>query len=258
MRRLSTKLFERGRFGCEAAVLAAVFLGCGGDGGTPKDDLPDSAAMRNFLGLTPGSCFTYSFEESSTRGYATVAISGPNESVVAGAKVYVHDYQRAGLGGGLKTYLDAETGGEVRVRRWTMGAGATVDDRRYDSDPRPLFAKLELTSGEVGYPERSFEVTATPKVPDGTGFVDGTAELHRWVIQSEDEEVSTTDGPLKAIRLGYTRGDQTALYWLVPGYGFAQFTDFENRTHSVCDARICDSAGENCRGPETCIAACPR
>ncbi len=231
---------------------------CGGSDPANDKPKPDSRAMRSFLGLTPGSCLTYSFEESSTRGYATVGISGPNDAVVAGATVYVHDYQRAGLGGGIKTYLDAETNGEVRIRRATKGAGAELDDRRYDADPKPLFAALDLKSGEVIYPERAFEVTSTPKVPDGNGFKEGTPELHRWVIQAEDEEVATTDGPQKAIRLGYTRGDELALYWLVPGYGFAQFSDFDGRTHSVCDARICDADGQNCKGPEKCIAACPR
>ena len=227
-----------------ALAVAGLLCACGGTEAPPEDNKPTPAEVRTFWGLQPGSCWRYKIP-TGTPGFsefATVEISAPNDKVVAGRTVYIQTYKRdSGLEDQL--YFDTESNSEIRLARSEDGPGADRVTRVFETEPLPLFGAFRFEEDVVVFKQDVFETTATPRALD--------AELHKWVVFAKDQDVATADGTAKAYKLRYTRGTQTAEYFVVPGYGFAKFTDFDNKDHQVCAARVCDSAGA-CTGASSC------
>lgn len=248
--RLAQPLFAIGLL----ASLSPV-AGCGGgDDGPPKAAVPP-AAVRDFTGLVDGNCWRYRYARSGSTLFTNVSISGPNEMVIAGAKVYLR--QTVNDGGGFPDveYLDTEHDGEVRLLRLdTTGSNGMRLSKRYETPPVPTIVRfLRTADGTVVLPAGSrIELESTP--------VDGQLERHAWRVSTEPEMVQLPDGPAEAIRLEYryTEGANTwtAFYSLVPGKGFAKIVDFQGTTYQVCAQRVCDSGG-NCTGAPDCNLSCP-
>lgn len=230
-----------------------LVVGCGEEE-KPPDPVPTAAQVRNFWGAGAESCWRYR-RPSSTGGlntFANVTIKPPNTQVISGKTVYIRSYRPDSSGAPtLEQYLDTETAPDITLARSIEGVGVDRVVKTYEASP-PLFARFEFGEGNaLQFHETIFETTSTPK--------DGMAENHKWVVVSTAEPVATHDGMAEAIKLNYTLGGKTASYALVPGYGFAKFTDFDNVAHQVCAARVCDAAGV-CTGVASCTSqdlTCP-
>jgi hypothetical protein len=240
---------------------SAVFLSilaCGGRQ-RPPEKVPTKEQVRDFYGLNAESCWLYRYTESGANLLLSITVSGPNDRVIAGEVVYIVKFIRI-TGGGLpdEWYLDAEENAEIRLRRSVVGSSEqTRVTSRYE-DVAPLFAKLILegTEAKLEVGER-FQTDATPLDKDGNPAM---LEQHRWTVQAEGEMVATPSGMAESIALEYrkTTGAETDVgtYNLVPGFGYARFTDFDGRIYQVCDARVCDSTAA-CTGASACGNQCP-
>jgi hypothetical protein len=96
-----------------------------------------------------------------------------------------------------------------------------------------------------------FDVTAMPR--------ELPAEMHEWTVLNDAKMIVTTGGETKVgYDLQYRINAGTPSTWqIAPGFGVANFVDFEGTTHQVCDARVCDSSG-TCTGAADCTQlACP-
>jgi hypothetical protein len=71
--------------------------------------------------------------------------------------------------------------------------------------------------------------------------------------------VTTSEGEAAAVTMDYRKNGIPSTWWLVPGYGFAKFQNFDGTTYQVCAARVCDSTGA-CTGAPDCTnnLDCPR
>jgi hypothetical protein len=221
---------------------------------------PDTAHMLGFMGLTPGSCWTY---KSGMLGvYVTTSVSPADSNVIAGRTVYKESTLPAA--GGLPTdrYFDATSAGKLLLARFDDGSmQSTRVSRLYDMDPLPLFGLFDFdSSNTVIFKGTTFDTKSTPDVAMGSGArMPGTQEDHRWVVISTSAMTPIDDGSQKpSIELSYsvTGQTQSATYWLVPNYGVAQYLDFDGTMYQVCAARICDASGMNCTGAAAC-GACP-
>ncbi len=227
---------------CIAAPLA---IACGEDEPATPDPVPSAAQVRDFWGLGPDSCWRYR-RPSSAGGlstFANVTVKPPNTQVIAGKTVYIRSYRPDSSGAPtLEQYFDSEGAPNLVLARSIDGVGMDRVVKTYDASP-PLFGRFEFgEANAIEFHARTFETDSTPK--------DGTAENHKWVV-FDPESVATHDGMADAIKLSYTTGGKTANFFLVPGYGFAKFTDFDGVPHQVCAARVCNDAGV-CTGVASC------
>lgn len=249
----------RSRFHVWALGGALLIAACGDEVTNTPPKVPTSQEVRSFWGLNPGSCWTYRYVTGSGQSYAKIDVKGPDSNIIAGKTVYIQGYTVASAPSTPnELYLDAETAPDLRLARSVEGFGMMRTTKVFETS-QPLFSTFKYGSDGTT-PELSaqvFETTVTPKVIVGGVSSQGEAERHRWLVTMGMVSAVVHDGSTKtAIELQYTRGAQTATYKLVPGYGFASFTDFEQRSHQVCNARICDAAG-TCTGATSCEFNCP-
>jgi hypothetical protein len=247
--------FPRSVSGLRSAAVSAGFVvgmllsACGGTE-RPPVETPTAADARDFWGLNPESCWRYRYRTSggTTDVFATVSIQGPDDRRIAGKTIFLQSYQPESGGQPTEYLLDVDTApGEIRLAQLGEGSGAMRVVRTYDTEPRPLFAKLEFDAQKsVAFAEDIFTTASTPRGE--------TAPVqHKWIVLNKADMAPTPEGMKPAIKLSYERSDLpgTAIYWLVPGYGFASFRDAANTQHDVCAARVCDSSN-NCTGAPSC------
>lgn len=238
-------------------VSLALLLGAGGCGESPPAMklVPTPEVVRTVYGLGDGSCWKYRFSQGGTNLFATVTLSGPNETAIAGHSVWVRKYQLESGGLPTEDYLEVGEEAEVRLLRHVEGQQDARVTRRYEDDPTPpLFARFryDASAGATLNEGDRFETMPTPK--------DLPIERHVWTVLSENDTASTPGGDQTAYKLQYARGaNETAVYHLVPNFGFAKITDFAGVTHQVCAARVCDASGA-CTGAASCMSSdlvCP-
>lgn len=241
------------RSSAPACVLASLVLAACGEDKPISRPVPSPEVVRNMYGLGDGSCWRYRFAQGGTSLYATVSVSGPNTTAIAGKTVFVRKLQLESGGLPLEDYFDTSADGEVRLLRHVEGQQGDRVTKRYEDDPEPpLFAKFivvdadtaRLTLGE------SWETTPTPK--------ELPIERHVWSVLSETDPVDTPSGEQPSYKLNYNRSAgggamATSTFNVVPGFGVARFVDFDGTMYQVCDARVCDAAG-TCTGAASCDA----
>ncbi len=237
------------------ALLGLFLLGIGcGRREKPPEQIPTKEQVRDFYALNANSCWLYRYNQNLR---LSITVSEPNNRVIADRTVYILKFNRL-TGGGLpdEWYLDAETSPDILLLRTVTGAAEPRETAKYDEMP-PLFAEFILdTMNEAGLTvgER-FETETTPLDKDDNPL---PIEQHRWTVQRDDEMVTTSSGAATAVTLEYRKNGTPSTWWLVPGYGFAKFQQFDGTTYQVCDARVCDSSGA-CTGAADCLSLeCPR
>lgn len=242
-----------------AFTLASV--GCGDSGETPQPKTVTAAEARDYYGMNPGSCWRYRRPDSSL---VTVSIEA-SDAVISGYRLMKRSSVSASSSLAEEEYFDFETTpGEVRLLREVTGLSAPERstksyveyrpeaDREGEVGPGVLYFALEYDRQNVLTPKTgSYSTATTPLVASGGSIMRAEAETHEWTRLSE-EEVATPDGMQTATLYNYARpGGRNARYSLVRGFGFARIQDFDNVTHQVCAARVCDAAG-NCTGAASC------
>ncbi|MEM7678647.1 MAG: hypothetical protein AAF449_21915, partial [Myxococcota bacterium] len=196
---------------------------CGDEAAAPvPDPVVSPAALREAYGLNDGNCYRYRSAEQN----ATVTVEGPNTDAVIGRTVYRWNFQR--LAGGLpdQWFFDTESDGEIRLLRAVSGLTAADRTTRSYDDGAPVFYGLQVDrSGEPILSTRSFVTDATSSCAGAPCGAPTEAVRHEWIVQDAEAMIATVDGPLPGIELIYRRTigteQQTALYSLVPGRGFA-------------------------------------
>jgi hypothetical protein len=228
------------------SLLVHCAAACGEEAPPPRPQ-PSSAQVRTAFGLGDGSCWRYRFTSQGASLFATVTVRGPDATVIAGKKVFIRSFSLDSGGRPDIQYLDAETNGEVLLRRFDTSDANQRVTYRYDATA-PVFARFDLdASGQVRLRDERLETDTTP--------TDGALERHVWT-SLPDETVMTPDGPATSKKLEYrlTRGQgapKVALYNLVPGQGIARFVDFDGTAYQVCAQRVCDGDGQ-CTGAPSC------
>lgn len=225
-------------------VITVLFGGCSGSGGAPAQTAPTAGALREAYGLTSGSCWGY----SSPAGPSLVTVAS-SSIAYPGRTVYVRSDRPSSGGLPAQDYFDTSNPGEVRLVRHIEGPETARLVQRYDADPRPLFARFGLDAAKAPILTlgNRFDTVAQP-----TGMV---PIEHVWTVSSTDT-VTTTRGTEPAYVLEYVEGGtRSARFWLVVGYGMAQYIDFNGFMHQVCKARVCTDAG-TCSGAPDCSFSC--
>jgi hypothetical protein len=205
--------------------------------------VPAGDVVRTMYGLNPGSCYRYL--QLGKNLYATFDISGPNTNSIAGRTVYVRKYSLDAGGRPVEEYFSTDDKGEIRLIRHVDNMGNVL---RYETDDvAPLFAKFTYNTKHEAIMKTGdrFEVTAMPK--------DAPAEMHEWTVKSDAKMIAVLNGDQQ---VGYDlqyriNSAMTTTWQIVPGFGVASFTDTDNTTHQVCDARVCDASGA-CTGRDSC------
>ncbi|MCC7382663.1 MAG: hypothetical protein IT384_12580 [Deltaproteobacteria bacterium] len=218
---------------------------CGSDP-VPPSTTPTPGQVRDFFGLNGGSCWRYRMS-SGTNVFATVRVTGPDTVPVSGKSVFIRAYQPPTTSQTNDTLLDVDTTpGEIRLARTAEGTTNRVI-KTYVDEPRPLWAQLKIDREQkVVLAASTFTTLSAPR-EDPANMVE-----HKWVVLNAADMATTPSGSVPAMKLSYTRSDGgTELYWLVPGFGMAKFTDTNNVDHVVCASRVCDSAG-TCTGEASC------
>lgn len=246
MRSSVLSLLYGGAVFASLASLASV-AGCGEDP-APVDPVPTAAEVRSYWGLNPGSCYRYRYTPAGAQipAHGTMTILGPNTQRIAGKTVYIQSFQLDVGGEPGEFLLDADTTpGELRLLQFGEGSGPMRVTQTYDESP-PLWTKLEYAAdGSVDFADDVFTTQSTPR--GGSGAVE-----HKWIVLNKADMAATPDGVKPAVKLSYSRsGIGTSFYYLVPGFGIANFTDSNNTTYQVCAARVCD-ASNNCTGAPSC------
>lgn len=236
-----------------SALGSMLAVACGSDPVAPKP-VATPAAVRAAYGLLPGSCWRYRYSLAGSTLYANITATGPDTNIVAGKTVYLLRYQLDAGGLPTEDYFDTETAPEVRLLRHIEGSsGSTRINKRYEMDPKPLFAsfKVDAMKKAILMVGDRFTTDAKP--------TDLPAEQHVWsVLTSTTVPTAAPFGRRPAYRLNYTLGGTaSARYDIAPDFGIANFTDLSGRAHQVCAARVCDSNGA-CTGAESCTnLVCP-
>lgn len=228
----------------------------------PPEETPTKEQVRDAYALNAASCWLYRYSLQGADQLLSIAVSEPNDKVIAGEVVYVVSFNRV-TGGGLpdKWYLDAESDAEIRLLRSDVGRSEAEQVVSQYKGEAPLFAEFVYDDMkepilEVG---ARFETMVTPSDKDGN---ETSPERHRWTVLPKTM-VPTPTGDAESYELQYEKtvgemNPQIAAYNLVPGFGFARFEDFDGNIYHVCDARVCDSTGA-CTGAADCQdLQCPR
>jgi hypothetical protein len=241
-------MIARPRLECLVFTFAAFgLLGCGGEDTPPPVEQPDAPAVRTAYGLNPGSCWKYRYTQTGVDLFANVDVAGPNDTAIAGRTVYVRSFRLEAGGLPTEDYFDTESDSKVRLIRHVEGQGTARTTKRYEDNAEPpVFAEYHFNSKKEVIMRQGdkFETLATPK--------DMAEERHVWSVLSDEEQIVTPDGTKPGYKLQYTRGtSETALYYVVPEFGVANFIDFAGVTHQVCAARVCDASGA-CTGSDSC------
>lgn len=233
-----------------AGALCSLAFACGDDP-RPPEQVPTAAEVRDYYGLNAGSCWRY---RTSAAG-ATVTIIGPDTQRISGRTVYIMSYQRTNGGLPIEWLLDADSEPGT-ILLWRIDEGRGTEGVFTFENPAPVFAKFAYEDGAVDFAQTTFETVSTPR-----GAME--AQTHRWLVLNRSAMAAKIGAnnmleTVPAVRLSYERtGKPIATYSLVPGYGFADFTDTENVSHQVCASRVCDSKN-NCVGANSCAElVCP-
>jgi hypothetical protein len=230
--------------------LTAAGWSCGGDDTKKEIPKPSEAEVRAYMGMVPGNCWRYRLDDGT---FANVSISGPDDRPIAGRSVYTRSYRTDAGNKRIEELFVFSSAPKMELARRIEGQGASAVTKTYDTDPLPLFGELAfdaMDKTKIVFASNTFKTTSTPK--------DLAAEDHTWTVVGRSLRVALHDGTVTstAIDLSYRLGNEVASFGLVPGYGLATFTDFENRSHQVCAACVSDTPG-GCT-PAQCMLDCPR
>ena len=245
------------RCGAVFVAVAGGAYGCGEDSAPVRIEAPAPELVREAYGLGGGSCYQYQAGNLS----ATVTVDGPNTTSIVGRTVYRWSFRLQAGGLPNDWFLDTESNGEVRLLRSVEGQTSQERTTRNYQDPgaAPLFYRvIRDFDGSALLVDSRFKTDVTPDCA-GPGCPDPVpVEEHEWTVQSNPDPVSTPEGEATPVELLYRRtidGQQdTAVYSLVPGRGFARIRTFDGTVYQVCNWRYCDGEG-NCTGAASCDPA---
>lgn len=239
-------------------LLACTLLACGGDEDKPGVTYPSEGEVRAYYGLTPGSCYMYRYLEGGVSKKLTDTITrsaDEGEGAVQRRRVYL-------TGGGFSDefYYQADDAGKLRLLKARLGSTPeTRKTYRYPADQAPAMLGRQISpSGDPGFSEQQAQLVVTPEVcADGqTDCPAGEREDHKWsrLNQSEVQLPGQSEKvPAEKLRYRVQRGGEsrTEDYWLVPNYGFVKI-EVGEIVYSLCEARVCNAEGKECKGADSC------
>lgn len=217
-------------------IAAGLAASCGSDA-PPDKKVATGEQARAHMGIVPSSCWRYRIPAGRTNTFATLSIRGPDERPIAGRAVYIRQYVSASGNDFREEYFDFGEAPKMKLARSIDGRGAAAIVKTYDAEPLPLYGSFDFDAmNALKFDDQVYQTTSTP--------MGGMAEDHKWTVLAEDEQVVLHDGSAaSAFKLSYQVAGKTAFYWLVPGYGFAKFTDLNSQDHQVCAACVADTPG---------------
>lgn len=225
--------------------------GCGSEGGGGSDapKPPGEIEIRQFYGLTAGSCWSYAVPGRGLRQTREVQV---DEASWPGHRLF-RESVRSGASNVTEDHLFEVEDGQVLLRRVVTGSGADRTVYRYEDADAPVFLAFEAGETPAWATGARFETEVSPMVcAVATGACEtGPTERHRWVVIDGAYEVETTRGTEVGADLRYEVSGGRTLerrYVMVPGFGIALAMDATGGdAYEVCAAELCDDAG-SCEG----------
>lgn len=216
-----------------------------GDSGVVLDR---EGELRALFGLNAGSCYRF---ETSIGAQAQIAAENNKWIYIRGL---TEGDEQFTLEGDTISYLSS-------IRLAPNGANREGEELVFDT-PGPWLMTLNRAPLEIP-PNTDFNSSSGGSennvtiLPGNVRMVDGVIFPNRLYTSLVNViSVQLPSGATPGLRIELS--DETGDVWsgeFVPNYGPAKFVDVEGVVHTLCNARVCDAAG-NCDGPDCATLVC--